>query len=196
MSTDELRRLSPKQETFCVEYFKTGNATQSAIKAGYSKRTATVIASQNLNKLNVQARLKGLRDEVDAAAIMTVIERQERLSEIARGRLTDFVECGPDGSWVNIGLEGCQSASLQAVKSKTEYDDNGSHPTVITDIKLHDPIRAIAELNKMDGAYAPEKHAHLIKLDTKELTDDELSSIARGNTGGGSKRITTEAASS
>ena len=28
----------------------------------------------------------------------------------------------------------------------------------VTDIKLHDPIRAIAELNKMEGAYAPEKH--------------------------------------
>jgi len=36
---------------------------------------------------------------------------------------------------------------------------------------------AIAELNKMDGAYAPEKHAHLVQI-ARDLTDEELIAIA------------------
>ena len=39
-------------------------------------------------------------------------------------------------------------------------------------------IASIAEINKMDGAYAPEKHAHIILKG--ELTDDELLAIAGG----------------
>jgi len=145
--------LTQKQETFCINYFESGNATEAALIAGYSPKTASVIASENLTKPNVVARLQELRDAASSVKIMDVTERKERLSEIARGRLSDFMECGADGAWVNIGLDGCQSASLQELASKTEYDDDGAHPTVVTRIKLHNPIQAIAELNKMERIY-------------------------------------------
>ena len=41
-------KLTEKQKRFADEYIKSGNATQAAIKAGYSKRTARTIAQQNL----------------------------------------------------------------------------------------------------------------------------------------------------
>jgi len=51
-------KLTPKQKKFADEYIKTGNATQSAIEAGYSKRTAAVIATENLIKPNIKAYIE------------------------------------------------------------------------------------------------------------------------------------------
>jgi phage terminase small subunit len=147
-------RLTQKQETFCVKYFELGNATEAAIQAGYNRKTAVVIASQNLTKLNIQTRLKELREEIKSTAIMNVQERQERLSEIARAKLTDFIELGQDGSWVNIGEETPKGGAIQEIHSRTEYDDDGSKPTIYTSVKLHDPMKAIDLLNKMDKIYS------------------------------------------
>lgn len=45
--------LTPKQARFVEEYLIDLNATQAAIRAGYSKKTAKVQGAQNLSKLNV-----------------------------------------------------------------------------------------------------------------------------------------------
>lgn len=55
--------LKDKQEAFCREYLIDLNATQAAIRAGYSEKTATVIACENLAKPNIQARLQELMSE-------------------------------------------------------------------------------------------------------------------------------------
>ena len=46
-------KLTPKQQAFCDYYIASGNATEAAIKAGYSKSTAYSIGSENLNFLNI-----------------------------------------------------------------------------------------------------------------------------------------------
>ena len=45
-----------KQEKFIVEYVKSGDVTRSAIKAGYSKKTAKAIGSENLSILDKEIR--------------------------------------------------------------------------------------------------------------------------------------------
>lgn len=42
--------MTPKQKAFCQEYLKDLNATQAAIRAGYSAKTAHVIGAENLTK--------------------------------------------------------------------------------------------------------------------------------------------------
>ena len=53
--------LNAKQEMFCREYLIDLNATQAAIRAGYSAKTANVLGSQNLSKLNIQNRISDLK---------------------------------------------------------------------------------------------------------------------------------------
>lgn len=53
-------RLTPKQEAFCREYLIDLNGAQAAIRAGYSKKTASVIAAQNLSKLIIANRISSL----------------------------------------------------------------------------------------------------------------------------------------
>jgi phage terminase small subunit len=164
-------RLTQKQEMFCLNYIKTGNATQSAILAKYKPRNADVIASQNLGKLSIIERISELRKKAEDASIMSVIERKQRLSEIARAKLTDYMELGQDGSWVNIGAETPNGAAIQEIHSRTEYDNDGAHPTVYTSVKLHDPHKAIDLLNKMEGVYQaetpPVNNQVNVKVETK-----------------------------
>lgn len=60
------KKLTPKQILFCKEYLKDLNATQAAIRAGYSEKTAKEIGCQNLTKVNVQEYLsKQLSERIE-----------------------------------------------------------------------------------------------------------------------------------
>lgn len=58
-----MAKLTAKQEQFCQEYLVDLNATQAAIRAGYSKDTANEIGSQNLAKISISERITELRAE-------------------------------------------------------------------------------------------------------------------------------------
>ena len=51
-------KLTPKQKAFADNYIISGNATEAAIKAGYSENSAKVIGAQNLTKLNILEYIK------------------------------------------------------------------------------------------------------------------------------------------
>lgn len=53
--------LTDKQEMFCREYLIDLNATQAAIRAGYSEKTANEQGAQNLAKLSIQNRISDLK---------------------------------------------------------------------------------------------------------------------------------------
>ncbi len=58
------KELTPKQERFIKEYLIDLNATQAAIRAGYSKKTARFIGAENLTKPNIQRAIQKARDEL------------------------------------------------------------------------------------------------------------------------------------
>ena len=64
------KKLTPKQQKFINEYLVDGNATQSAIRAGYSKKTAQQTGSENLLK------------PVISTAIIKALQEQEQRTEI------------------------------------------------------------------------------------------------------------------
>ena len=55
--------LTDKQKRFCDEYLIDLNATQAAIRAGYSKKTARQTATENLSKPYIQKYIKERMDE-------------------------------------------------------------------------------------------------------------------------------------
>lgn len=73
--------LTPKQAAFVLEYLKDGNATQAAIRAGYSARTAQAIGAENLTKPLIAAAL--------AAAQTKVAAKTETEAEWVRRRLKE-----------------------------------------------------------------------------------------------------------
>lgn len=75
-----MAKLTAKQEIFCREYIIDLNATQAAIRAGYSKKTANRIASENLSKLDIQKKIQELQQE---RAERTEITQDKVLKELA-----------------------------------------------------------------------------------------------------------------
>ncbi len=68
--------MTEKQVRFCTEYLKVPNATQAAIKSGYSEKTAYSIASALLRKVEIQEYLK---DEVSKTLSIDKITLRNRI---------------------------------------------------------------------------------------------------------------------
>lgn len=79
------RRLTERQRRFCEEYLIDGNASQAAIRAGYSKRSATVVSTTLMKNPQVQAYLKKLLEELHSAKVADAQEVLEYLTSIMRG---------------------------------------------------------------------------------------------------------------
>lgn len=86
-------KLSPKQKLFCEEYAKTKNATQAAINAGYSEKTAKEMGYENLTKPHIQEYLNELYAEALGNApertIATLKEIMEFHTNVMRNKLAD-----------------------------------------------------------------------------------------------------------
>lgn len=80
----EERKLTEKQKRFIDFYIESGNATDAAIRAGYSKKTADVIAAQNLVKLKVE--ISARNSILESARIADMDEINEFWSEIMRDK--------------------------------------------------------------------------------------------------------------
>lgn len=83
--------MTPKQKKFCDEYIKSGNAKQSAIKAGYSPKTAYSIGNENLNKPELKAYIEKRLKRLESEKIAGAREVLEYLSSVMRGEQTEYV---------------------------------------------------------------------------------------------------------
>jgi phage terminase small subunit len=92
-------KLTEKQKRFADYYIETGNATESAVKAGYSRKTAKEIASENLTKPNIKEYIDSRLKEMDNKRIMNAEEVMQLLTSIARNEIQeDVVVFGEGGS--------------------------------------------------------------------------------------------------
>lgn len=84
-------KLNPKQEQFCLEYSRSGNAGGSYQKVYGTSNSATAATNANrlLKNADIQSRLKEIQDELASERIMNVREIQERLTAIGRGEVTE-----------------------------------------------------------------------------------------------------------
>ncbi|WP_295790037.1 terminase small subunit [uncultured Veillonella sp.] len=83
--------MTPKQDKFCVEYLVDLNATQAAIRAGYSERTAHSQGPRLLENVEVQNRIQELRKKAFKETIATAEEVEAMLSKTMRGELDEEV---------------------------------------------------------------------------------------------------------
>ena len=84
-----ITKLTQKQRRFIDEYIISGNATQAAIKAGYSKKTAAVTATENLRKPNIKAEIEKRNAEIQSEKTADMTEVMEYLTSVMRGEQTD-----------------------------------------------------------------------------------------------------------
>lgn len=97
-------RLTAKQRLFADEYIKSGNATQSAIKAGYSPKTVRSIGQENLTKPDIKAYIDTKMAEIESHKIADAKEAMQAITSIARGETTETqAQLNPlTGKWEQI----------------------------------------------------------------------------------------------
>ena len=79
-------KLNARQKSFCEFYVASGNATESAIKAGYKEKYAGVNADKLLKNTNIQKYIEELQEKAKGNRIMTAIERREFLTSMIKDR--------------------------------------------------------------------------------------------------------------
>jgi phage terminase small subunit len=78
-----------RHEKFCHEYIKDMNATQAAIRTGYSKKTAKMQGSRLMTNDDIKSRVTELRDAYLDENIMTAKQVEYELTRIALGLSTE-----------------------------------------------------------------------------------------------------------
>lgn len=82
-------KMTEKQKAFCDYYIETGNATEAAIKAGYSKKTAKVIGSENLTKPYLKQYIDERLAKIEDERIAKGEEVLQYLTKVMRGEEKD-----------------------------------------------------------------------------------------------------------
>lgn len=153
------KKLTAKQERFCNEYLIDLNATQAAIRAGYSEKTATAIGAENLTKPNIQEFIQEVREKDANDAGIT---RHMVISEYAKlaffdirkvlnvdGGLKDTTEWDDDSAAAIAGLESYDEKERES----------GMVLGTVRKIKVSDKRAALDSLCKVLGFNAPTKVA-------------------------------------
>ena len=134
--------LTGKQRAFVIEYVKDFNATQSAIRAGYSKKTAKQMGYENLTKPYLMEAIDAFLDE----NAMKAKEVVQHLTAIARGNIGDLVNELGDPDFEKAASEG-RTNLIQTIKTKTvTTKDDAVIETV--EFKLYDRLKALDMLAK------------------------------------------------
>lgn len=91
LSLKGVNTMTVRQQKFCDEYLISGNATDAAIKAGYSPKTAKEMASENLAKPNIRAYIDAQLAALHSEKIADATEVLQFLTSIMRGQKTEQV---------------------------------------------------------------------------------------------------------
>ncbi len=83
-----MKKLNPKQQKFVQEYLKDLNATQAAIRAGYSKKTAYSIGQRLLKHVEVKAAVQAGQKKAAEGAEVTVEYVIKNLRQLAEDAMS------------------------------------------------------------------------------------------------------------
>lgn len=89
------KELSEQQKAFCEYYVINLNATQAAVEAGYSEKTARQQGSRLLSNVYIQEYIKVLLEELEDKRIAKAVEVMEFLTSTMRGEIKDQFDLDP-----------------------------------------------------------------------------------------------------
>lgn len=165
--------MTQKQKRFIEEYLIDLNATQAAIRAGYSPDTAYSIGQENLKKPEIRAHIdraiaeRSKRTGVNAERVI------QELAKIAFVNATAVID--PKTATVKEDALPEDTAAIQSVKVKTFGEDG-----LEREIKMADKLKALELLGKHLGMFK-DKIELSGGLDTEKTKLDDLLQQMRGD---------------
>lgn len=150
-----------KHEAFCLALLAGNTAADAARKAGYGRKNinARIVAWELLQREDIQARLKDLAEATNNEAVMTIIQRKVRLSDLARD---------PDSEIDPIRCIEELNKMDGLYRQKGEVAAPGSSSTVVVVENTRTKLTAI--MNKLPVRIAEAKDVPLLEEGKQEET--------------------------
>lgn len=161
-----VKKCTPKEDEFCHQFLVDLNATQAAIRAKYSERSARQIAARLLSKDYIQTRIAELRQELKERTGITSQRILKELETLGFSRIDDYVEIDEGGGLKLKTFNEIPEDKRGAIKAIKEDrvirevpGKNGHEEIVIHDktrYELHDKIRPLIKLGEHVGLFDQE----------------------------------------
>ena len=143
-----MAKLTEKQQRFVDEYLIDLNATQAAIRAGYSAKTANEQGCQLLAKLSIQSEISQKMAERSRRTGVNQDRVVLELAKLAFVKMTDVVSGLGDFRGV---VSEDDVACIESVKYKSSESENGS--SIEREVKLSSKLKALELLGKPRGMW-------------------------------------------
>lgn len=153
--------LNEKQKRFVEEYLVDLNATQAAIRAGYSAKSAASIGEENLRKPDIAAAIEAGRSEQQERTQVTADRVLQELASIAFSDLRDVATWDEDGVSLvassDLSDEAARALREVTARVETFEGDQGTRTTRHLQVKQHDKMRALELLGKHVGLFKDDR---------------------------------------
>ena len=164
--------MTKKQKRFIEEYLIDLNATQAAIRAGYSPDTAKAIGCENLTKPDIRAHIDRAMAERSKRTGVNADRVVQELAKIAFVNATEVID--PKTAMVREDALPEDTAAIQSVKVKTFGEDG-----LEREIKMADKLKALELLGRHLGMFK-DKMELSGGLNTEKTKLDDLLEQMRG----------------
>jgi phage terminase small subunit len=157
-----VKKFTPRQRLFVLEYLKDLNATQAAIRAGYAQRTANKQGPRLLVNAGIKAAIAREQKKREQRIEVTVDKIEQELAIIGFSDLKNYIEIDPDSGAIRAkGFEQMPGRSSRALESIEENrtireSSDGQDSNVVNDkikFKLHSKVAALELLGKRHGMF-------------------------------------------
>lgn len=169
-----MQDLTPKIKRFCEEYIKDLNGTQSAIRAGYSPKTANEQSSKLLAKVNVQIFISELKKNLSNKNEGLAQQVIDELKKVGFSNIQDYIESENEiKDLTKISRD--KGAAVESIKKTvTEFSGGGESSGKKTSIqfKLYDKISALEKLGRHLGIFELDNNQKAAVINVN-ITDDD-----------------------
>lgn len=160
--------ITDKQRRFCEEYLIDLNATQAAIRAGYSEATAAEQGSRLLINVNIQNYIQELKQNRSERLNITADMVLQELGKIGFSNVQDYLE--GDLSVKDLtAIDRRKADAVSSIKKTVTEFEGGSRETV--EFKLHDKLKALEMIGRHIGFFEKDneqgKAAPIFKTEVK-----------------------------
>lgn len=142
--------LSAKQLQFCQEYVIDLNATQAAIRSGYSEKTAASIGAENLRKPQIKTEISHLQEQKAKRTQITADRVIVELAKVGFSNIQDYVNGG--NIFIDAKeLDSDKAAAIESIQVTETVWSEGTKTAV--KFKLHDKIAALEKIGRHLGIF-------------------------------------------
>ena len=152
-----MAKLTPKQARFCEEYLVDLNATQAAIRAGYSVESAGSIGSENLTKPEIRARIETAMAERSKRTGINADRVLLELGKVAFVNPTDLID--PENGSVKETASPEDRAAIAAIRVKQIPTECGMG--VEREIRMADKLKALELCGRHLGMFKDNPEANV-----------------------------------